>query len=345
MATGLKEVAQVAGVSVQTASDILNCGREHRYDPSTQARVKEVAQEQRYRPQRLGRVLRAQSTGMIGFVTANFSPEDGQLEFYNVYPFLVGMSHHLSTRDYHVGLLEIAEFQQKNERDLPRCLQERFYDSLVIHWGLAEKFAGLMPLLGIPAIWWDAGLFLPHNCLDRDEAEVGRSITSHLIEMGHRRIGFMVGQRSWEQYKQGNPPHYSYSQRYESYCAVLREHGLEEMPVRGYGVPQLTAQMKKHQLTAIVTMSTASVPYVRLAAHKLGLRMPQDLSVAVCDFEERVRQTEMSVGGVSYDRYAVGRQAAEMLLELLTRRDRTVASAKFVGEFCVGDTISRAPVR
>ena len=73
MATGLKEVALIAGVSVQTASDILNCGRHDRYNPNTQARVKEVAQEQRYRPQRLGRVLRAQSTGMIGFVTANFS--------------------------------------------------------------------------------------------------------------------------------------------------------------------------------------------------------------------------------------------------------------------------------
>ena len=101
----------------------------------------------------------------------------------------------------------------------------------------------------------------------------------------------MVGQRSWEQYKQGNPPHYSYSQRYESYGAVLHERGLEEIPIKGYGVPQLTAQMKKHQLTAIVTMSTASVPYVRLAAHKLGWSVPQDLSVAVCDFEERVRQS------------------------------------------------------
>jgi DNA-binding LacI/PurR family transcriptional regulator len=53
----------------------------------------------------------------------------------------------------------------------------------------------------------------------------------------------------------------------------------------------------------------------------------------------------MCVGGVSYDRYAAGRQAAEMLFELLTRRDRTVASAKFVGEFCVGDTIGHAPAR
>jgi DNA-binding LacI/PurR family transcriptional regulator len=282
---------------------------------------------------------------MIGFIAANFSPEDGQLEFYNVYPFLVGMSHHLSMHNYHVGLLEIAEFQREGGQGLPRCLQERFYDSLVIHWGLAERFASLMPLLAIPAIWWDAGLFLPKNCLDRDEAEVGRTITNQLIKMGHRRIGFMVGQRSWEQYKVGKPPHYSYAQRYESYGTVLHEHGLEEMPVIGYGVPELVAQMKKYQLTAIVTMSTASVPHVRLAANGLGWRVPKDLSVAVCDFEKRVRQAEMCVGGVSYDRYAVGRQAAEMLLELVTRRDRTVASAKFVGEFSVGDTIDRAPLR
>lgn len=345
MPAGLKQIAEAAGVCVQTASDILNCGRQDRYDPKTQARVRKVAERQQYLPQRLGRVLRSKATGLVGFVAANFSPEEGQLEFYGVYPFLVGMSHYLSGHDHHVGLLEIAEFECLGSQGLPECLRERFYDGLVIHWGLADRFQRIMPQLKMPAVWWDAGLFLPTNCVDRDEAEVGRTITSRLIEMGHRQIGFMVGRRSWEQYQLGQSPHYSYAHRYESYCAVLREHRLQAIPVVGYGVSEVCVQMEKHKLSAVITHSAASVPNVRLAACKLGWEVPRDLSIATCDFEGRVRQSEIQIGGVSYDRYAAGRRAGEMLLRLLTRPDRKVASLKFVGDFRIGDTIGSAPAR
>jgi DNA-binding LacI/PurR family transcriptional regulator len=332
-------------VSVQTASDILNCGRHDRYDPETQERVRQTAQKQQYRPQRMGRVMRNKMTGIVGFVAANVSPDDGQLEHYGVYPFLVGMSHYLTIHDYHVGLVEIAEFESDDKQELPQSLQERFYDGLVIHWGLAERFREIMPRLKIPAVWWDAGLFAPTNCLDRDEAEVGRVITDRLIQLGHRQIGFMVGKRSWEGYQRGQPPHYSYAQRYESYESRLHHHGLQAVPVVGYDVEAISAQLVKHKLTAVITLSAASVPVVQLAARELGWRVPQDLSVAVCDFEARMRGSEVRVGGMSYDRYAVGRQAAEMLLQLLKQPRVAVASQKFTGEFRTGETISSAPVR
>lgn len=340
MPVSLKEIAAAAGVSVQTASDIINCGRHDRYALETQARVREVALQHHYRPQRSGRVLRAQITGVVGFVAANVSPEDGRLEHYGVYPFLVGASHYLTAHDYHIGLLELSEIEQGSNQELPRSLQERFFEGLIVHWGLAARFRKILPLWGIPAVWWDAGLFAPTNCLDRDEMEVARSVTQRLIKLGHRRIGLMVGQRSWQQYQRtGKPPHYSYEQRYEAYRAQLRGHRIPEVPLVGYEVTALAAQMREHQLTAVITQSAVSVPVVQLAAQTLGWRVPEDLSVAACDVEVRVRPTEMQVGGMSYDRYAIGRQAAEMLLRILRSNGKPVPSVKFTGEFSMGNTI------
>lgn len=187
-------------------------------------------------------------------------------------------------------------------------------------------------------MWWDTGSFAPTNCLDRDETEVGQTVTRRLIELGHRRIGLMVGQRSWQQYQRtGQPPHYSYAQRYESYRAQLRRHKLTETPLIGYDV---AAQMKENQLTAVITQSAASVPIVQLAAQSLGWRVPEDLSVAACDVEARMRPTDMQVGGMAYDRYSVGQQAAEILLRLLRSSNKSAPSVRFTGEFSTGDTIA-----
>ena len=341
MPVNLKEIATKAGVSIQTASDILNCGRHDRYDPKTQARVREIALQHHYRPQRSGRVLRSQTTGIVGFVAANFSPKDGRLEHYDVYPFLVGVSHYLTACDYHVGLVELAEIEQGSSQKLPPSLQERFFEGLIVHWGLEERFRKIFRLWGISAVWWDTGSFAPTNCLDRDETEVGQAVTKRLIELGHRRIGLMVGQRSWQQYQRtGQPPHYSYAQRYESYRAQLRRHKMTEIPLIGYDVAALAAQMKEHQLTAVITQSAASIPIVQLAAQSLSWRVPEDLSVAACDVEARVRPTDMQVGGMAYDRYAVGQQAAEMLLRILRASSKSAPSVKFTGEFSMGDTIA-----
>ncbi|MGA2869866.1 MAG: LacI family DNA-binding transcriptional regulator [Verrucomicrobiota bacterium] len=340
MSAGLKEVAAAAGVSVQTVSDILNCGRQDRYDPKTQSLVRKIALQQHYRPQRSGRVLRSQSTGIVGFIAANYSPDDDYLEHYDVYPFLVGASHYLTRHNHHVGLVETAETEPADDEELPHCLREKFFDGFIAHWGLAERFQEILRVLEIPVIWWDVGLFAPHNCLDRDEMAITQVLTQSLIELGHRRIGLMVGQRSWQQHQlTGKPPHYSYGLRYEGYRAQMLRHNQPEVLLMGYEVAALAAQMQQHQLTAVITQSAASVPIVQLAAQMLGQRVPQDLSIAALDVETRMRPRDKKIGGMAYDRYTIGQQAAGMLLDTLRSRDKMAPSLKFTGEFSIGDTI------
>ncbi|MBV9863803.1 MAG: LacI family DNA-binding transcriptional regulator [Abitibacteriaceae bacterium] len=341
--SSIKDVAAASGVSFYTVSDILNRGREHLYRPETRARVLQAAQALNYRPHRAAQSMRSKKTREIGFVASNFSA-NGTLANYSVYPFLVGMSHRLIKDGYHVSLVELEEVEVQTSNEWPPVLQEHLFDGLVIHYGLSSQTMHLMPQLDLPVVWWDSGLFEPHSCIFRDEAEVGRVVTQRLIELGHQRIAMMVGQQGWESYSAGQWVHYSYAQRYESYVAEMQAQGLKEAIIKGYEVPSVAEQIQQTQATAIIMAGVNTLSLVSEAAHLLGKRIPHDLSVATLDREARVPLHGMiEIGGMLYDRYETGQQAAAMLLEALAQADQPPPSLKLSGQWTMGRTIAEAP--
>ena len=68
-AISIKDVADAAGVSVTTVSHVLNNVTYARISPVTRERVKTVAGELGYGPNRLAQALRTQRSGMLGFIS------------------------------------------------------------------------------------------------------------------------------------------------------------------------------------------------------------------------------------------------------------------------------------
>ncbi len=338
MNIGLKEISQLSDVSLGTASDILNRGRRHLYSDGTIKRVLSVAQQKGYRANRFAQAMRSRKSGIVGFAAANCTP-DGVLDNYNIYPFQVGLNKRLAVAGYHVGIVELAELDRTNP-DVPFGLQELFYGALVVHYGLSPRAMDFARHLGIPLVWWDSGVFEPGGCLYRDEIRASRDLTGHLIGLGHVRIAYMVGQSGWQTYQTGAPAHYSYAQRYESYRATLKRHGLTEMPVVGYDPESLATQLAGYDATALIIQGTnLSMLHEPLA--RLGWRIGRHLSVATLDREARIRQSGPVVGGMLYDRFAAGEAAAEMVLASLAEPGQQVPSVVLKAQFDVGQTIAK----
>ena len=74
----------------------------------------QVAQEIGYVPNRAAH-MRTRETGVIGFVSVNFSDKTGNVENFGVHPFLVGMNHVLSPSGRHVVLMELNELEFKKK--------------------------------------------------------------------------------------------------------------------------------------------------------------------------------------------------------------------------------------
>ena len=343
MSSGIKDIAVLAGVHPSTVSNIINRDQADLYRVETQDSVRRAARELGYRPVRSARALRACKTGVIGFVAPNMWT-DGMLGNYGVYPFIVGMSHHCTSLGCHVAHVEISPMAAAAGNDPAQILREQFFDGLVINHGRPPSLMALLAEFDTPVVWWDAGVFDPVGCIFRDEKQVGRDLTKRLIDLGHRKIAYMVGNTAWRAYQDGRPPHYSYAQRYEAFCEEMGANGLKPAIIRGYDQVSVASQIRETAATAVIASDRYHVLQVMAAAAThLDLRTPEDLSVATVDLDPRLSISGVEVAGMLYDRYQAGRQAASMLLAMVEQSGKPVPSVVLPGVFEPGGTVGPPP--
>lgn len=208
----LKQVAHLAGVSEPTVSRVLN-GREGVRD-STRARVIEVLAALGYDHVPEPRPARR---GVIGLVCG---------EFLN--PAFATFAHHISTelaRRNHLTSIVVTDRELAPEDRCVRELEQSGVDGFVFVAGHHAELDGDLshyerlhdagvPIVLVNGIATD--LDVPHvRC---DEEAGARQAVSHLIKLGHTRIGLLLGSRR-----------YIPTLRFiDGYRDTMEQHGLDE---------------------------------------------------------------------------------------------------------------------
>lgn len=346
----LKKIAKELGVSVMTVSYALRPlkeGERPLCSEKTAERIRQAAEKLGYVTNRISRGIRTRKSGVVAFVEPHLSVgmKDGTDPILplHTHPFLTGLSQALALEGLHVALVAMDEVQATKSGQLLSMLRERFFDGLVVQYGLSLEARQMIEESQMPVIYWDAGLFDESNCVNRNEFEVGTKVTRRLIELGHTRIAFAVGRGSWQLYQAGEPVHYSYAHRYEGFVAAMRERGLRPLIVKGYDPDELAAQIKKDGITGLITIARQPVLVMKIAS-RLGKTIPDDLSVLVCDLDPRMSITADIPGGAIYDRYQVGTKVAGLLLRRIATNGAPVPSVCIpVDEVVDGDNAGRAP--
>ncbi len=341
----IKQIAAECGVHVSTVSRILNGENPNRYAEATRRRILDYARRNEYYPDRIARAMKSEKSGVFGFVTSSYSAATSCVENAIAFPFLVGMSHRATAQGYHVGLIELDELEVHGRKGrLPPALKEKFFDGLVVHYGLSKTVHRLLLSLNVPVIWWDSGLFEPSCCLYRDERKIVTEILEELTRLGHRRIVYHLRIENFERTRSGIPVHFSYRQRYETYVAEMKHRRLPVTVISGAAADSLAATLRDSGITAVITNNIPNENLL-LAACRTGRSIPEDLSIVACSLESRVSGKAIDYSGMKYDRYEAGERAVEMLAELLRNPDRPPASVRLSGTFHPGETLAKAPVR
>ncbi len=365
----LSTIAKATGLSINAISDIINCNRANLYRPETVERVTRVAREINYRPNRAAKMLLANRSHTIGFVTMGVGDGAGVANQV-VYPFIVGAGDAFAAKGYHIVLVDIRELRDEQGRtNLPRLLQDRFCDGIILQKGRWSDLQEWIDGSVVPIILWDAGIFKEHNCIYRDEYQVGWTLAKQLINLGHRRLSFMTSESGWERIesrlKRDNLAeyirtrgimglnlsddsfHYSSALRYQGIVTAAEEHGLSVDTVFRGPLGELTAQLREKSPTALIVEGGHNLdPLIAKAADTLGWKIPERLSVALCDLDIRAAHDRLLPisGGITYDRSQAGAMAAEMMFRALAQPGAQLPSMKLFGEFVRGDTIAPAPV-
>ncbi len=307
----LDEIAQRAGVSRTTASRVLNNRPNVR--PEVRERVQQVIEETGYSPNPVARSLAIQHTHILGLVL----PRRSDTVFTDPYfPVLIqGIAQACNDHEYTLGLF-LLQTPEEERKLLPRIAHKGLLDGLIIQVGeigdqlIARLLEKNVPLVvaGRPA------QEIPVSYIDVDNVAGAYQAVSHLIRLGHTRIGTITGALNTT----------AALDRRTGYEQALREHGLplEDALVApgnfnessGY---QAMQQLLPHRPTAIFVASDVMVFGALRALSEAGLRVPEDMALVGYDDLPPAANAAPPLTTVHQPVLRFGEQAVEILLDIL----------------------------
>jgi len=309
----IRNIARKAGVSPITASRILR-DQHQKYRDETVARVREAAREVGYRPNLLARSIlggRTQTVGvMIAFSHSSFTSNE-----------LFGIHDALIERDY-APLMLIARPNQTTVLEQIHRLLDRRVDGIILGQGqestqeedLRDVWKRQVPLVAVhsPLKGTRHAGFVA-----TDEAVGGRLALRHLVEQGHRRIGYVT-------WRVGYGNLIAREKAFLGEAAAYPEIQCEVVEVSAAASPQGTVEMldflkRPDRPTALALGGDTLARGVYQAAFRLGIRIPEDLSVIGFSDHEFSRHMDPPLTTVHEFPYEIGRKAVELILNRIER--------------------------
>jgi DNA-binding LacI/PurR family transcriptional regulator len=273
----IRDVAKRAQVGVATVSRVLN--NSPNVTPSTRAIVMQAIEDLGFRPNAVARQLtRKTRLHNIGVITQLF------LSYRSFAHRLRGVQLAISeyADKYELVLYTVSSLDHYAER-LAYIAQHRLIEGLIIvDLDLDAEQYQMLQSSGMPFVGINHFKGRDWACIGADNHEGARKATQHLIDLGHRDIGY-IGDEFEDSY------HFiTGRERFESFTQTIRDAGLPFNPDfmrfgrhdydEAYRVSQ---QLFAHpqRPTAIFAMSDMQALACIAAARDAGLRVPEDLSV------------------------------------------------------------------
>ncbi len=187
----LKHVADHAGVSVSTVSDIVNRGRSGNYTDETQQRVRDAIDALGYRVARAAQELRRGRSNTAGVILTHSFENPYYARLFNE------LKRALEEHGLHTEVVVLNERRVETFRDAWDRMLSHGVEGLIVgplyYWdeGLIGQLDGLsartMPMVAFGAVEAVPGM---ETVVLPDKAG-GRIAARHLLDAGHRRIAFL----------------------------------------------------------------------------------------------------------------------------------------------------------
>lgn len=308
--SGIKDVAQRAGVSTATVSRALSGNG--RVSERARARVLQAAKELDFVVSSTASSLASGRHRNIGVVVPSVARW-----YYSQIVDSVAAS--LLTAGYDLTLYNLNEDARIRDRVLSEFLLRQRCDGVIpVSLELSRDELGQLLAVGKPVV--GIGGPLPGaETYSVDDHEIAALATEHLITLGHRRIAHMGGSEAHE-----NDFHIAGTRRqgYESAMASAGLGILDSWRIDADFTIQGGYARGKHLLgyprdtpTAVFCASDEMAIGTILAARELGLRVPEDVSVIGIDGHELGGALGLTT--VAQFPGHQGRRAVERLLQVL----------------------------
>lgn len=316
VATTLRDVARLAGVSVSTASRALSGDRSRPVASETQERILEAAHRLQYVPTDGAQRPQgdARATNNVGLVLGQVS-----YKFSDPFwaPVLDGVDEELTRQGYHLAFaFSVDDLKHGRNR---RRLSRAHIDGLILAAGIRPFVESIgrersVVLEGADTMRWESPLIVDVVALEKRRAMY--RIVDHLVGLGRRRIGFL-----------GPSP--AVDERAEAFAQGLACNDLRLDPALFVRSPwttegayplarELLAAHGKRLDALVCACDTIAIGAMR-AAKDSGLRLPDDLAITGFDDIAFARDLDPPLTTAHVPTRLLGALAARRLIERIAQ--------------------------
>ena len=304
----IRDVAKHAGVGVGTVSRVLN--ESDSVSESTRRKVLAAIEDLNYSPSPVARSLSSGKAMAVGVIVPFFTNA-------SVVRRMQGIVSILGGSDYDLVFFDV---ENSGNRDvlLTNMVRRKLVDGLLIlSLRPADDDMDRFLESGIPAIMVDA--YHPElPCITIDNVEGGWQAARHLLDLGHRKIGYL------SDYPDNAFNRSPVLDRFAGYRKALREAGIdyrEDYCVES-SLDREASRREARRLLSTDDPPTAAFAYCDMqaigvleAARDLGLRVPQDISVIGYDGIEAAEYVQLTT--IDQSLFESGVLGAELLLRVM----------------------------
>ena len=293
---GIKEIAEKAGVSITTVSNVFN--KKKNVGVKTREKVMAIAKELGYTHKEHEGIDGKKRTIIVSF-------SDFDTLFY--LDILHGVSDYVSKQGYHILICngdDLAHYSDPDEVCGCIILSSQITDAQVL--AVADK--------GLPVITLDRELKHPMiKAMVVNNYEGERQLVQKLVDEGFESFAFLSGQNTADN-----------KERYRAFRDVLKEN---DIPFSRNDLYEGDWREKSGVQTARLIMLRDRMPSVLVCANDMmaigairhlqenGIRVPEDISV--CGFDDIIISRYMGLTTVSVPDYERGFLAGQALLNII----------------------------
>jgi LacI family transcriptional regulator len=312
---GIREVAERAGVSLGTVSNVLN--RPEVVAETTRLRVQAVIEQLGFVRNGSAHQLRAGHSHYLGLVVLDVTN-----------PFFTevarGVEDAANEAGYVVILCNSDSSPEKEGRYLHVLQEQRTAGILITPVQNDVAYLQHLRQRGIAIVLLDRPSRARDLCsVAIDDALGGELATRHLLELGHRRIAFVSGPLSIRQY----------TERRRGARRAIKMAGLDPNEVMSdiliaaqnassgeQCVETLLAQMP--QASAIFCANDLLALGVMRGLGQRGIKIPDDIALIGYDDVEFASMLSPALTSIRQPKYQLGHAAAELLLHEITETEK-----------------------
>lgn len=320
MKATINDVAKHAGVSIKTVSRVMN--NEPSVRQPTREKVQASVAELNYQPNLAARNLAGTKSFSIAYVYDNPNA-------YYIIDMQAGILSACRQQGFELLIHPCDASKENITEQVIQMVRQARIAGLVLTPPFSEMpdFVKRITELDVKVVRIMSGDVAPDDlspCVMVNDRDAAQTITQHLIDLGHKDIGFIAG----------GAEHMSTIERYKGYRRALKANDItfdKQLVIEGEysfesgvsGAKKLLAQT--HKPSAIFSCNDEIAAGALFAARLSGIAIPEQLAIAGFENSPFSRQTWPKLTTADQPNTQIAENATSLLINQIRKKQQTKA--------------------